>query len=438
MLDTLYTADEMRRTEAGHDVSAMMERAGRAVAEEALRRFPDTASFSAICGKGANGGDARIALDALRRAGRKADETLDAEVLIDGLLGTGFHGELRPDTAALVEQMNASGAPIVAVDVPTGVNADTGEVAGFAVRATVTVAMHGPKVGNVVAPGRFHGGDLVISDIGLGAQETEHRLVSPEILSLVPPKRPGDTKYRAGSVLVVGGAPGMTGAACLAAEAAYRADAGYVAVAAPAESMPVLETRLLEALTRPLEDVFDAVLHADALAIGPGLGRDESRRSLVRRLLEETELPAVVDADALFALEPVPRDAPTVLTPHAGELAGLLGVSSAWVDAHRLEAVRRASRDFRSVCLLKGVDTLVAAPGEGVLVCDIGPPSLATAGSGDVLTGVIAAFLAKGMDARMAAAAGATLCAVAARLGASRGLVAGDIVALLPRAFDAR
>ena len=437
MLEPLYTAGEMRSAEAGHDVGAMMERAGRAVAEEALRRFPDATSFGAVCGTGANGGDARIALEALRAAGRDADEGLAGDVLIDGLFGTGFRGMPRTDAAALIEQMNATGAPVVAVDLPSGVDADTGEVAGAAVRAAVTVAMHGPKVGNVVAPGRFHCGDVVVCDIGLEPDETEHRLVSAAILGLVPHKRAEDSKYGAGSVLVVGGAPGMTGAVCLAAEAALRADAGYVTVASPAESLPALDARLVEAVKRPLDEVFDAVTRASALAIGPGLGRDDSRHSLVRRLLSETELPAVVDADALFGLEPVARTAPTILTPHAGELARLLGVESAWVDAHRLDAVRQASSDFGCVCLLKGADTLVAAPGEGVLVSSLGPPSLATAGSGDVLTGVIAAFLAKGMDARMAAAAGAVLCAEAARLGPARGLVAGDVVALLPRAFDA-
>ena len=238
-------------------------------------------------------------------------------------------------------------------------------------------------------------------------------------------------------MLVVGGAPGLTGAACLAAEAAFRADAGYVAVAAPAESLPVLETRLLEAVKRPLEDVFDAVERARALAIGPGLGRDDDRRQLVRRLLAETELPAVVDADALYQLEPFERAAPTVLTPHSGELAGLLGVEASWVDAHRLAAAQQAVERFGCVCLLKGADTIVAAPGEGVLVCGSGPPSLATAGTGDVLTGTIAAFLAKGMDARLAAAAGATACAEAARLGPERGLVASDVVAALPDVLDA-
>jgi NAD(P)H-hydrate epimerase len=437
LFEPLYTAEEMREAEAGHDIPTLMERAGRAVADEALRRFPDAPSFGAMCGKGANGGDARIALDVLRAAGRRAEEGLEGNVVLDGLFGTGFRGEPRPDAAALIQRLNASDALVLAVDLPSGVDADTGEVAAVAVRASVTVAMHGPKVGNVVAPGRFHCGDLVVADIGLDQRETKHRLVTREILGLVPQKRSEDSKYRAGSVLVVGGAPGLTGAACLAAEAAFRADAGYVTVAAPPASLPVLEARLLEAVKRPLDEVFDAVDRATALAVGPGLGRGDKQRELVRRLLEETGLPVVVDADALFGLEPFHRTAPTVLTPHAGELARLLGTDSAWVDAHRLEAVRRVADAFACVCLLKGADTLVAAPGCGVLVAGSGPPSLATAGTGDVLTGTIAAFLAKGMDARSAAAAGATACAEAARLGPTAGLVASDVVRALPEVFEA-
>jgi NAD(P)H-hydrate epimerase len=435
MLQPLYTAAEMKEAEAGHDVRELMERAGRAIAEEALRHFPDARSFGAVCGGGANGGDARIALEALRAAGREAHEGFDGDVVIDGLFGTGFHGEPRSDAAELIAQLNAAEAPVLSIDLPSGVDGDTGEVAGAAVQASVTVALHGPKVGNVVAPGCFHCGELVVRDIGLELATTEHSLVTTDILALVPRRGPRDTKYSA-SVLVVGGSPGLTGAACLAAEAAFRADAGYVAVAAPAESLPVLEARLLEAVKRPLEEVFDAVGKAGALAIGPGLGREEGRRELVRSLLEETDLPAVVDADALFGLAPFERAAPTVLTPHAGELAGLLGVESEWVDAHRLAAVRRAAEEFGCVCLLKGADTLVAEPGHGVLVCAGGPPSLATAGTGDVLTGAVASFLAKGMPASHAAAAAAVACAEAARLGPEYGLVASDVVNALPDALD--
>src|SRR6185295_1451343 len=319
--------------------------------------------------------------------------------------GTGFAGTPRPDAAALIEQMNALDAPIVAVDIPSGVDASTGEVNGVAVDANVTVTMHARKVGLVVAPGRFHAGEVEVADIGLEHADTRHRLVTDEILQLVPRRHEGDTKYTAGSVLVVGGAPGYTGAACLAAEAAFRADAGYVAVAAPKESLAVLEVRLLEAVKRPIEEAADAAGKASALAIGPGLG--EGREKLVRKLLEEVDLPAVVDADGLRGLAPFERSAPTVLTPHEGELGRLLGEESGWVAAHRLEALRRAVERFGCVVLLKGPDTLVGAPGADVLVAAPGPPSLATAGTGDVLTGILGAFLSKGLDARHAAVAAA-------------------------------
>src|SRR6478736_575885 len=187
MLDPLYTAEEMRSAEAGHDVPALMERAGRAVAEEALRRYPDARSFGAVCGGGANGGDGRIALEVLRAAGREAQEGPSGDVLIDALFGTGFHGEPRPEAAALIEELNAAGRPVVAVDLPSGVSADTGEIAGTAVRADVTVTMHGRKVGLEVAPGRLHAGEIVVADIGLEPRETAARLVTREILGLVPP-----------------------------------------------------------------------------------------------------------------------------------------------------------------------------------------------------------------------------------------------------------
>jgi hydroxyethylthiazole kinase-like uncharacterized protein yjeF len=199
----------------------------------------------------------------------------------------------------------------------------------------------------------------------------------------------------------------------------------------------VVEQQLLEAVKRPLSELEPAVERAGAIAVGPGLGRGDEQSALVRRVLA-TELPVVVDADALYGLEPVERTAPTVLTPHSGELARLLGEESTWVDAHRLEAAQRAADRFGAVCLLKGADTIVAATREGPLVCDLGPPTLATAGSGDVLTGIIGAFLAKGMDARSAAAAGAAAQQLAARLtGYRRGMVASDVIAALPRALDA-
>jgi NAD(P)H-hydrate epimerase len=429
----------MRAAEQGHDVETLMERAGRAVADAVVHRYPDARLVAGVCGKGANGGDGRIALRLLAEAGRETSDELrdDADVVIDALFGTGFHGEPRDEAAVLIDRINGLRAPVVAVDIPSGVDASTGEVPGAAVKADVTVTMHGPKVGLVVGPGRNRTGELEVADIGLDQRETEHRVVTEEILRIIPRRHDGDTKYTAGSVLVVGGSPGMTGAVCLAAEAAFRADAGYVAVAVPAASLPVIETLLVEAVKAPRERIDELAGRASALAIGPGLGRGDEEHALVRRLLAELELPAVVDADALHDLEPADWAAPRVLTPHAGELGRLIGEESGWVDAHRLEALRRAVERFGCVVLLKGPDTLIGAPGQGVLVSTSGTPALATAGTGDVLTGVVASFLAKGMDARTAAAAGAFAHGRAAQLAPHQvGLVASDVVDSLPLALS--
>lgn len=421
--EPLYTADEMRAAEAGHDVDELMERAGRAVAEHVIGRFPDARTFSLHAGGGANGGDGRIAARVLAERGWTQVEE-GGDVVLDALFGTGFRGPPREEAAALIERINGSGAPVVAVDIPSGVDASTGEVPGAAVEAALTVTFHGRKVGLAVAPGRFHAGEVVVADIGLAPAETQHARVTPEILRLVPRKTERDTKYSAGSVLVVGGAPGMTGAVCLAAEAALRADAGYVAVAVPVESLPVVEAKLLEPVKGTWDDVARFAEKARAVALGPGMGRTPEARALADRLLAELDVPVVVDADALFGLEPFDRSAPTVLTPHAGELARLLGEE---VDSRRLAAARAASERFGCTVLLKGADTIVASPGERVLVCDLGTPALATAGTGDVLTGVIAAYLAKGLEPRLAAAAGAAATQLASRrLGP--GAVAGDLL----------
>ena len=447
MLEPLYTAEEMRAAEGGHDVDELMARAGRAVAEEARRRFPEARRFVAVCGGGANGGDGRIAVDVLRTAGREADVSDDvdgADVILDALFGTGFQGEPREDAARKIHAINGAGVPVVAVDLPSGVDASTGEVAGACVEAALTVTMHGRKVGLEVAPGRFHAGEVVVADIGLEPAETEHRLVTPAILEQVPRRSPEQNKYTAGTVLVVGGSRGLTGAPSLAAEAAFRADAGYVAVAVPDSTLPVFEQRLLEAVKlgcpedggrispRAIEPIADFAAKAGAVALGPGLGRGDGPHEVVARLLRELEVPVVVDADGLFGLEPFERDAPTVLTPHEGELARLLGEESSWVAEHRLEAVRRGAERFGCVCVLKGADTLVASPGEGVWVCALGTPALATAGSGDVLTGIVAAFLAKGLEPRVAAAAATAAQQLASKLVPQAGAVASDVIGALP------
>jgi NAD(P)H-hydrate epimerase len=436
-LEPLYTADEMKAAEEGHDVEAMMERAGGAVAAAVSRDYPG-ARVVAVCGKGANGGDGRIAAQKLGAEVVEVGAALPAaDVVIDAIFGTGFHGEPREEAARSIEAIRSSGVPVLSVDVPSGVDASTGEVSGVCVEATQTVTFHGEKVGLAVAPGSLHAGRIEVAGLGLEHGETRHARVTSEMVRRLPRRRRDGNKYRSGSVLVVGGAPGMTGAVCLAAEAAFRADAGYVSVAAPRESLPVVETRLLEAVKRPLEEASEAAERATALALGPGLGRNKEARQLVRRLLEETELPAVVDADGLFGFEPLERSAPTVLTPHSGELGRLLNVETAWVDAHRLEAVGRALERFRCIVLLKGSETIVAAPGARILI-STGTPRLATAGTGDVLTGIVGAFLAKRMEPQLATAAAARAHADAAlAVPHERGLVASDVIAHLPGVLDA-
>jgi ADP-dependent NAD(P)H-hydrate dehydratase / NAD(P)H-hydrate epimerase len=450
--ERLYTADEMRAAEERYpdypdSIPELMERAGAAVAGEAMLAFPGARSFACVCGHGSNGGDGKVAARLLQVAGHVADEThedLDRyDVIVDALFGTGFRGEPRPDAADLIERMNASPASVVSVDLPSGVDASTGEVAGAAVHADLTVTFHAPKVGVVVAPGRFHAGRVVVADIGLEDMPTSVRRATTSLLGEVPRRSEGDTKYTSGSVLVVGGQPGMTSAACLTAMAALRADAGYVTLAVPQESVQVAEMLALEPVKLGWSDdhalpiLIEAAKRASAIAIGPGLGRSEARCALVGTLLCRIELPAVVDADALFGLGRLDRSQPTVLTPHSGELARLLSRDSAWVNAHRLEAARMGAEQLGATVLLKGADTIIVSPDGGV-VSDLGPPSLATAGTGDVLTGVVASFLSKGLEAGTAAAAAAVAHGRAAALAKHHaGLVASDLLDLLPEALEA-
>jgi ADP-dependent NAD(P)H-hydrate dehydratase / NAD(P)H-hydrate epimerase len=486
--EPLYTAEEMRAAEEAYQgpTLELMERAGSATAEAILERYPD-GSVSVWCGTGSNGGDGLVIARKLRAAGRDVqirllgdegrmagdaaenldrvrgagipfvDELVETSLVVDALFGTGFRGKPRKEAAAAIEQLGALRGRVVAVDVPSGVDASTGEIAGPAVRAELTVTFHGRKVGVVVAPGRFHAGEVVVADIGIASSETRHQRFSSEILSLVPRRRAEDNKYSSGSVLVVGGSVGKTGAACLAAEASLRAGAGICTACVPASLNVVFEQRLLEVMTRPCPDedgvmtldavdaILEAAERAGAVAIGPGLGRTDKSRALVAYLLDRLDKPIVLDADGLWALVGhldwvFSRDAPTVLTPHEGELAALLGRKSDWVRGRRLHAVQAGADDVGAVVLLKGADTLVAAPGRGAIVSDLGNPGLATAGAGDVLTGIVAAFLSKGLEARPAAAAAAAAQGVAANLAADRhgsaGLLARDVVEALSPALS--
>jgi NAD(P)H-hydrate epimerase len=496
-LTPLLDAEQQRATDAwaieerGIPGIDLMERAGAGLADEVRRRVPE-GRVVVVVGSGNNGGDGLVAARLLREAGREVDVLLltageelrgdaranfdrlpepgarrfdpaglnGAAVIVDAILGTGFSGEPRePARSAITAINDASGdALVVACDVPSGVEASTGEVAGEAVRAAVTVTFHAAKPGLWISPGKTCAGDVVVIDIGIpeGAPARPRLgLIEPAVLDAVPHRAHDSTKFAAGSVLVCGGSTGLTGAPSMAAESAMRAGAGYVTALVPASLNLVFEVRLQEAMSVPLPDragaltpaaldpVLEAAERADALVLGPGLGREPGTFKLARRLARRLEIALVLDADGLNAhagrLQSLAdRRAATVLTPHAGELARLLNRESGEVAAHRLRCVRAAAAQADAIVLLKGDDTIVAAPDGRTAVNRGGAPALATAGTGDVLSGVIGAYLGKGMDPFHAACAGVFIHARAGRLAArtigTEGVIAGDVIGLLPRA----
>jgi NAD(P)H-hydrate epimerase len=469
----------------------LMESAGAGLADLVRDRLPE-GRIAVIVGKGNNGGDGLVVARRLRESGREVDVLLlsdgdelrgDARAnlerlaepgarpfeaaaldgaagIVDAILGTGFEGEPRDPARAAIAAINAAGseALVVACDVPSGVDASTGEVAGEAVRADVTVTFHAGKPGLWISPGKTHAGETVVIDIGIpdGAPlRPTVGLIEPTVLSEIPHRAHDSTKFAAGALMVCGGSTGLTGAPSMAAEAAMRAGAGYVTALVPGSLNIVFEQRLLEVMSVPLPDkdgtltqpalevALERTERADALVLGPGLGRKPGTFKLARKLAAAVAIPLLLDADGLNAHEGrlevlAERSAPTVLTPHAGELGRLLETDSAEIAAHRLRCARDAAARAQAIVLLKGDDTIVAAPNGRTAVNRGGAPALATAGTGDVLSGVIGAYLSKGVDAFTAACAGAFVHARAGRLAertiGAEGVIAGDVIALLPRA----
>jgi NAD(P)H-hydrate epimerase len=486
--------DEWATGELGIPGTELMERAGSGLAESVQRIVP-SGQVVVVCGKGNNGGDGLVCARRLRELGREVrvlllgspdelqgDASVNCERLpgeppepfgaaaldgargvVDAILGTGFSGEPREPATAAIEAINDAGrsAAVIACDVPSGVDASTGEVLGAAVVARATVTFHAAKPGLWIAPGKDHAGTLEVIDIGIppgGPAEPQIGLIARRVAGGVPRRGRESTKFAAGSVLVCGGSIGLTGAPCMASMAAMRAGAGYVTAFVPASLNLIFESRLLEQMTVPLPDAdgsldpggADAVLEraasAGALVLGPGIGRRAGALELARTLAREAQSPLLLDADGLNAhagslSSLAARTAPTVLTPHAGELSRLLESDSKTVAAHRLKSVRAAAAQANAVVVLKGDDTLVGHPDGRVAVSEGGAAALATAGTGDVLSGVIGAYLAKGMDPFQAACAGVLVHAGAGRLAAQRigdeGVVAGDVIEALPLAFAA-
>jgi hydroxyethylthiazole kinase-like uncharacterized protein yjeF len=383
-----------------------------------------------------------------------------AAVVVDAVLGTGFQGEPRGAVAEAIEAINAAAAQVVSVDVPSGVDASSGVVRGAAVHATLTVTFHAAKPGLWINPGKTHAGELQTIDIGIprGAQsDASIGLIELSVLEQLPRRDAPSTKFTSGHVLVVGGSRGLTGAPRMAAEASMRTGAGYVTACIPASLQSVLAgAGTPELMTRGLPEndgalseealgeVLEASARGGALALGPGLGRHDGSFAFARALAAASELPMVLDADGLNAhagrlAELRARPAATVLTPHAGELGRLLELDSSEIERERVHHVRAAAEQSGAIVLLKGDDTLIAKPDGTVAVSPGASPALATAGTGDVLSGVIAALLAQGLDAFTAAAAGVALHAeagreAARRLGAAEGVIATDVIAALPGA----
>jgi len=498
--DPLPDGEAMRATDAwaieerGIPSLELMERAGRGLARVVSDVAPQGV-VAIVCGKGNNGGDGLVAARLLREAGREVrvlllgepgdlqgdpaenlvrlggepavepfspDRLAGAGVLVDAILGTGTTGAPRGGALQAVEAIEARGespgVQVVAADAPSGVDASTGVVEGLAVHATATATFAAAKPGLHVAPGKAHAGRVEVIDIGIppGAPvEPTTGLIAPAVVDEMPRRDAAGTKFTSGHVLVCGGSQGLTGAPTLAAHGAARAGAGYVTLLIPASLEATFELKTLEVMSRalPEEDghlapgAVDAVLEATArggaLALGPGLGRGEDTQTLAREAARRAEVALVIDADGLNAHagrldELGGRDAPTVLTPHAGELARLLDVDSDAVAAQRLHHAREAARRSGAIVVLKGDDTIVAAPDGRAAVNAVSAPALATAGTGDVLTGVVAAYLAKGVEPFAAAAAAVIVHARAGQLAACthgpEAVIAGDVIAELGHA----
>ncbi|MGZ8666270.1 MAG: NAD(P)H-hydrate dehydratase, partial [Solirubrobacterales bacterium] len=351
--------------------------------------------------------------------------------------------------------------PVVACDIASGVDASNGEIEGAAVEADLTVAFHAAKVGHLIAPGKHAAGELRIAPIGIpeGARaEPSAGVVDPSVLDLAPPRGADSNKFTSGQVVLAGGSRGLTGSICMAAEAAIRSGAGYATVAVPAELEPIFEQKLTEVMsvgcpsqdghltTASAERVIAAFERAAAAVLGPGLGRDPSAAELAREVAGAIEAPLVIDADGLNAFAGglgriASRDHPTVLTPHAGELGRLLERSSEEVSERRLAAAREAAIAARASVVLKGDDTIVT-DGERVAVNAAAAPALATAGTGDVLSGMVAALLARGMEPFAAACAAVIAHArsgaeAAVRVGAAESVIATDVIDSIPAGLAA-
>jgi hydroxyethylthiazole kinase-like uncharacterized protein yjeF len=509
----VFTVEEMRRVDQrairdlGIPGATLMENAGRGAAACIQAALPDLGlprrgvRVAVVCGKGGNGGDGFVVARWLKRAGHRVDVLLlgspldlkgdpalklqemqrrglrarvvqddaglaraltAAQLVVDAMLGTGSRGAPTPPLAAAIERINASGRPVVALDIPSGLLTDGEALASPAVHAVLTPTFAGLKRGLVAGPGVALAGRVVVVDIGVPRAEVERGITTfltepADIVRHFPARGRETHKGSYGHLLVVAGSVGKTGAAALAARAAMRAGAGLVTVATAASAQPIVASLLLEAMTEPVAETAartiglkararlnDLAAQRDAVALGPGLGLDEETQALARDLVFECARPMVVDADALTALSghlDRLRSAPAgrCLTPHPGEMARMLGVSIAEVQRDRVAAVRQFATAWQTPLVLKGATSVIGAPDGTVLLNPTGNPGMASGGTGDVLSGVLGAFLARGLEGTTALMAAVYLHGLSGDVAAERvgqeSLVASDVIDALPEAF---
>lgn len=505
----VVTAEEMKQLdklateEYGVAGLLLMDQASKAVAEAVMEILPEGNQKVVIfCGKGNNGGDgfgaarwlesfgvktrvylagasleeiagdAAVELAMLQRAGVKIEVLTDdddfllaelacakAGVIVDALLGTGFKGELRDVYALSCRLINESERPVVAVDIPTGVDADNGSICKDAVKASVTITMELPKVGLFLYPAVDYVGELYAANIGMPQKlvadcPSKKFLVDEAMVQSLLPLRAGNAhKGDAGKVLVFAGSPGFTGAAALCSNAAVRSGAGLVSLLTPLSSRDVLAVKLTEVMVHGLlermpgvlgggaaSDVVAKAANADVLAIGPGLGTSESTMEAVRTVLEQIQIPTVIDADALTALKDnlellQKMEAPKVLTPHVGEMARLTGLSVEEIDKNRVELAAKYAAEWNAVVVLKGAPTVVGCPDGTVYINSSGCSAMATGGSGDVLTGMIAALAGQGISLSEASVCAVYLHGKAGEAAAEKytAFGAGQLVDFLPK-----
>lgn len=466
----------------GGDPYVLMQRAGAAAFELLLTRWPQARCIVVACGTGNNGGDGYVLARRLQQAGRRVRvvhlpgrgpaselaqractdylaaggrvelfpcELGDADVLVDALFGIGLNRVPDEASSAMIEAINRAGAPVLALDVPSGVDAEHGVAAGAAIRAQLTLQFIVPHLGLYTGAALEYVGERTLDRLDLPASSVAAMTPRAQswgaavLAGYLPPRRLNTHKGESGRVLCIGGNDGTGGAVMLAAEAALRSGAGLVAVATRAGHVAPLLARCPEAMARAVEDgaaLPPLLAAADVVAIGPGLGQDEWARGLWALALAAGK-PRVIDADALNLLAAAPQPLPgAVITPHPGEAARLLGLTTAQVQCDRVAAAEALARRFDAVAVLKGAGTIVAAPQRTPRIVAAGNPGMAVGGMGDLLTGVIAALVAQGHPPFEAATLGALLHACAgdaAALQGERGLLPTDLLPELRRLANA-